>query len=303
MKMSTELRIEPLHPLFAARVTGVDLSTPVPAEQFDAIQAAFAQYGILVFPGQNITDDQQVAFSERFGPLEPLANYSGPNARLKAHISDLSNLDAEGKIWDPTSLKRMFNLANMLWHTDSSFKPIPALCSMLSAREVPPVGGETEFTDLRAVYEALDPALRERIAELRVEHDIFHSRAQVGYTSPDPQLTARFPPVTQRLVRTHFPSGRRTLYLASHCSKVVGWPEDEGRKLLQELMAFATQPRFVYQHRWTQFDLVLWDNRCTMHRGREYDDLTYTRDMRRTTVSEHASSLEQEPALTAPAVA
>ena len=289
------ITIEPLHPVFAAEVRGLDVRGPLADDVFEQIQSAFARYAVLVFREQDITDAEQVAFSRRFGPLEPLENYSGKPLRLKEQVADLSNLDTDGKVWDRGDIKRMFNMANMLWHTDSSFKQVPALCSLLSAREIPPVGGETEFTDLRAAYEALPAARQQAIRELVVEHDIFHSRAQVGFTNPAPELRRRLPPVHQRLVRTHVPSGRTTLYLASHATHVVGWPPAEGRALLDELMAFATEPRFVYRHQWQRHDLVMWDNRCTMHRGREYDDLRYKRDMHRTTISEHANTLEQEP--------
>lgn len=295
--MPSGITVEPVHPLFGARVHGLDLRQPLSPEALAEVKAAFSRYAVLVFPGQNLTDDEQVAFSQNFGPLEPLANYSGPAKRLSAQISDLSNLNPDGTLWDPNSHKRMFNLANMLWHTDSSFKDPPALCSLLSARAIPPEGGETEFTDLRAAYEALDPDTQTRLSNLVVEHDIFHSRAQVGFTAPDPALKERFPSQLQRLVRTHFPSGRKALYLASHCKRIVGEPDD-GRALLDELLAFATQERFVYRHLWQQYDLVMWDNRCTMHRGLKYDDLKYTRDMRRTTISEHAGTLAQEPLAT-----
>ncbi len=293
--MCARLVVSPLHELFGAEVKGLDLSKPLPSHVKQAVERTFATYAVLVFPGQQISDEEQIVFSEHFGPLEPIANYSGAPLRLKGQISDLSNLDGEGKIWDPTSRKRMFNLANMLWHTDSSFKPVPALCSLLSGRVVPPVGGETEFVDLRVAYDALPDTLKKTLQNLIVEHDIFHSRAQVGFTDPDPELRARFPPMRQRLVRTHFPSGRRSLYLASHCTRVIGWPEDESRALLEELMQHATKDEFVYTHKWQQYDLVMWDNRCTMHRGRPYDDLRFVRDVRRTTVSEHADTLTQEP--------
>nr|WP_255520322.1 TauD/TfdA family dioxygenase [Ramlibacter aurantiacus] len=284
-----------MHPLFAAEVRGIDLRERVPEPVFDEVNAAFGRYAVLLFPGQDVTDEQQVAFSQRFGPLEPLESYGRKDrSRLQGHISDMSNLDADGKLWDPNSLKRLFNLGNRLWHTDSSFKHVPALCSLLSARsDPPPEGGGTEFTDLRAAYDALPPGMKARIDGLVVEHSIARSRELVGYTEIDPELNKRLPPVRQRLVRVHPGSGRKTLYLASHASHVVGWPLGEGRALLAELMEFATQPRFVWGHSWTLHDLVMWDNRCTMHRALPYDDLTYQRVLHRTTVSEHANTLEQ----------
>jgi alpha-ketoglutarate-dependent 2,4-dichlorophenoxyacetate dioxygenase len=188
----------------------------------------------------------------------------------------------------------MFNKGNLIWHTDSSFKKVPALCSMLSARKIPPTAGETEFADLRAAYDALPPEKQRSMAGLVVEHSIFRSRALIGYSTFHAELPSQLPPVHQLLVRRHPGSGRKTLYLASHASHVLGWPLDEGRALIEELVEFATQRQFVYQHQWSVGDLVLWDNRCTMHRGRPYDDLKYVRDMHRTTVSEPANTLDQE---------
>jgi alpha-ketoglutarate-dependent 2,4-dichlorophenoxyacetate dioxygenase len=199
----------------------------------------------------------------------------------------------------------LFNLGNQLWHTDSSFKRIPAKCSLLSARELPspgPMGGgETEFADLRAAWEAL-PAARQRALDgLVVEHSIFRSRSQIGFADFNDEIFKELPPVPQALVRHHRYSGRSSLYLASHASHIIGRPVEEGRALIEELIAFATRPKFVYQHRWTVGDLVTWDNRCTMHRGRPYDN-TQRRVLHRTTVSDYANTLEQER-LTAPAAA
>jgi alpha-ketoglutarate-dependent 2,4-dichlorophenoxyacetate dioxygenase len=284
-------------PHFAAAVRGADLREPVAPAQFAEIEAAFNRYSVLVFPGQALTDAQQIAFSEQFGPQEPLANYTGvKKLRLEGPISDLSNLDPQGNIWSEESERRLFNRGNLMWHTDSSFKHVPALASMLSAREIPPVGGETEFCDLRAAYDALPQATRDRIDGLVVEHNIFYSRSLLGVKKFDPGAMKAMPPVQQRLVRRHPGSGRKTLYLASHASHVIGRPVEEGRKLIEELMEFATQRRFVYQHHWSVHDLVMWDNRCTMHRGLPYDDLKYRRDMHRTTVADRANTLEMSDA-------
>lgn len=289
----TGVTVTALQPGFGAEVRGVDLRKPVSPAAFRGIEAAFNQYAVLMFPGQDITDAQQIAFSELFGPQEPVANYNGVKKfRLEGTISDLSNLSPDGKIWGEESERRLFNRGNLLWHTDSSFKHVPALASMLSAREIPPVGGETEFCDERAAYDALPQATKARIEDLVVEHSIFHSRSLLGVTTFHPATVKAMPPVQQRLVRRHPGSGRKTLYLASHASHVIGWPADEGRALIEELMAFATQPQFVLQHRWRVHDLVMWDNRCTMHRGREYDDLKYRRVMHRTTVADHTNTLE-----------
>jgi alpha-ketoglutarate-dependent 2,4-dichlorophenoxyacetate dioxygenase len=293
----TVAAVTPYQPHFAAAVRGVDLRAPVSPDDFRAIEAAFSRYSVLVFPAQALTDAQQIAFSERFGPQEPVANYTGVRKfRLEGQISDLSNLDPHGNVWGEQSERRLFNSGNLRWHTDSSFKHVPALASMLSAREIPPTGGETEFCDLRAAYDALPQATRDRIDGLVVEHSILYSRSLLGVKTFDPALVKAMPPVRQRLVRRHPGSGRKTLYLATHASHVIGWPVEEGRKLIGELMEFATQRRFVYQHHWSVQDLVMWDNRCTMHRGLPYDDLKYRRDMHRTTVADHANTVESADA-------
>ena len=187
----------------------------------------------------------------------------------------------------------MMMLANQLWHTDSSFKPVPGKVSLLSAREVPPSGGETEFADLRAAYDALDEGTKKQIDDLIAEHSIFRSRGLIGYTDFSDEERAALPPVPQTLVRIHPGSRRKTLYLAAHASHVIGWPIEQGRTLLAELITFATQPRFVHQHQWRAGDLVVWDNRCTLHRARPYDDAHHRRDMRRTTVEDSGPTLEQ----------
>lgn len=262
-------------------------------EIFAEIDAAFNRHGILVFPEQPMTDEQQLAFSRLFGPLEVNPNYAGAKMRLRPDIADISNLDAEGRVLARDDRRNLFNIGNQLWHTDSSFKRIPAKCSLLSARELPESGGETEFADLRAAWDALPEARKRELQWLVVEHSIFRSRSQIGFADFNDEISKELPPVPQALVRHHFVSGRTSLYLASHASHIVGWPVGEGRALIEELIAFATQPQFVYQHRWTVGDLVMWDNRCTMHRGRPYDD-KQRRVLHRTTVSDVANTLEQE---------
>ncbi len=291
--------IKPLHPLFGAELTGVALSRPLSQEAFAEIEAAFNRYAVLVFPEQPLTDEQQIAFSERFGPLEVNPNYAGPDEKRRVsrrEISDISNLDHEGHILSLEDRKRLFNLGNQLWHTDSSFKRVPAKCSLLSAREIPPTGGETEFADLRAAYDALPEARKTEIAGLVAEHSIFHSRSKIGFADFNDTIFTELPPVPQVLVRRHPGSGRRTLYLASHASHIVGWPREAGQKLIEELIAFATQPQFVFRHHWRVGDLVIWDDRCTMHRGRPYDEARYRRVLHRTTVSDRLNTLEQERA-------
>ena len=287
------IKVTPLHLTLGAEVRGVELTRPVVPEVFAEIEAAFNRYGILVFPRQPVTDEQQLAFSRLFGPLEVNPNYAGAKMRLRADIADISNLDAEGRVLARDDTRNLFNLGNQLWHTDSSFKRIPAKCSLLSARELPSSGGETEFADLRAAWDALPEARKRELDGLVVEHSIFRSRSQIGFADFNDEVYRQLPPVSQALVRHHPASGRVSLYLASHASHIVGWPVEKGRALIEELIAFATQPQFVYQHRWTVGDLVMWDNRCTMHRGRPYDD-AQRRVLHRTTVSDHANTLEQE---------
>ena len=291
------IELTPLHPTLGAELRGVDLTRPVEPEIFAEIEAAFNRHGILVFPEQPVTDEQQLAFSRLFGQLEVNPNYAGAKMRLRADLADISNLDAEGRVLGRDDRRNLFNLGNQLWHTDSSFKHVPAKCSLLSARELPvpgPMGGgETEFADLRAAWDALPEARQRELDGLVVEHSIFRSRSQIGFADFNDEIFKQLPPVPQALVRHHRYSGRTSLYLASHASHIIGWPVEEGRALIAELIAFATRPQFVYRHHWTVGDLLMWDNRCTMHRGRPYDD-KQRRVLHRTTVSDIANTLEQE---------
>ena len=291
------IELTPLHPTLGAAVRGVDLTRPVGPQVFAEIDAAFGRHGILVFPGQPLTDEQQLAFSRLFGPLEVNPNYAGATMRLRPDVADISNLDAEGRVLARDDRRNLFNLGNQLWHTDSSFKHIPAKCSLLSARELPspgPMGGgETEFADLRAAWDALPEKRKRELDGLVVEHSIFRSRSQIGFADFNDAIFKDLPPVAQALVRHHRYSGRTSLYLASHASHIIGSPVEEGRALIEELIAFSTQPQFVYRHHWKVGDLVIWDNRCTMHRGLPYDD-TQRRVLHRTTVSDYANTLEQE---------
>jgi alpha-ketoglutarate-dependent 2,4-dichlorophenoxyacetate dioxygenase len=291
------IEVTPLHPTLGAEVRCVDLTRPIMPEIFAEIEAAFHHYGILIFPEQPVSDEQQLAFSRLFGPLEVNPNYAGARLRLRPDLADISNLDPEGRVLARDDRRNLFNLGNQLWHTDSSFKHVPAKCSLLSARELPspgPMGGgETEFADMRAAWDALPEVRKRELDGLVVEHSIFRSRSQIGFADFNDAIFTELPPVQQALVRHHRYSGRTSLYLASHASHIVGWPVEEGRALIGELIAFSTQPQFVHRHRWTVGDLVIWDNRCTMHRGRPYDD-TQRRVLHRTTVSDSANTLEQE---------
>ena len=287
------IELSPLHPTLGTEVRGIDITRPVTPEIFAEIDAAFSRYGVLVFPGQPMTDQQQLAFSWLFGPLEVNPNYAGAKMRLRPDIADISNLDAEGHVLARDDRRNLFNLGNQLWHTDSSFKQVPAKCSLLSARELPSSGGETEFADLRAAWDALPEPRKRQLDGLVVEHSIYRSRSQIGFADFNDEVFRQLPPVPQALVRHHRYSSRTSLYLASHASHVIGWPVEEGRALIEELIVFATRPQFVYQHRWTVGDLVMWDNRCTMHSGRPYVD-TQRRVLHRTTVSDTANTVEQE---------
>ena len=292
------ITITPLHPQIGAEIRGVDLRRPVAPDVFATIDAAFNRHAVLVFPEQPLGDEQQIAFSRLFGPLETSPEYAGSKKSRLPHreIADISNLDPEGRVMSAEDKRLLFNRGNQLWHTDSSFKYVPARCSLLSAREIPPAGGETEFADLRAAYDALPEARKQALEGLVAEHSIFRSRALIGFTEFNEEIHRELPPVPQLVVRRHAGSGRKTLYLASHASHIIGWPLEDGRRLIEELIAFATQPPFVYQHRWRVGDLVIWDDRCTMHRGRPYDDTRYRRDMHRTTVSDEVNSVERERA-------
>ena len=288
------ITVTKLHPLFMAEVGGVDLTQPVAAADFAAIDEAFNEYAVLVFRGQRVTEAQQVAFSEHFGPLIPTTNYhrKGEKQRLRAELADVSNIDHENRMLPEGSERRQHSLGNQLWHTDASFKHVPARCSLLAAHEVPPTGGETEFADMRAAYDALPQARKDEIEELIVEHSIYRSRERMGFTGYNEATRAELPPVQQVLVRTHPGSRRKTLYLAAHASHVIGWPLEKGQKLIDDLIAHATQPQFTYSHSWQVGDIVMWDNRCTMHRARPYEDLKYSRDMRRSTVSDEINTVE-----------
>lgn len=288
------ISVRPLHPLFVGEVSGVDLREPVASAIISQIVAAADQYAVLVFRDQHITDEQQIAFSAMLGPLETTIKAYRPDhkPRLDLHISDVSNLDEQSRVLAADDRRRMNGLGNRLWHTDSSFKAVPARYSLLSARRIPGDGGETQFADMRAAYDALPEAMKARLEGLVAEHSVLYSRSTIGFSDYSDEERERLKPVPQLLVRRHPGSGRKTLYLASHAGWIRDMPIPEARLLLRDLMEHATQREFVYTHRWTLGDLVMWDDRCTMHRAREFD-MAQVRDMHRTTVSDEVSSLEQ----------
>jgi alpha-ketoglutarate-dependent 2,4-dichlorophenoxyacetate dioxygenase len=267
-------------------VNGVDVAQELDSATFAAILAAFNEHAVLVFPAQMLDDESQTAFAARFGPLaDGLRQMRMFKDRpVRAEVLDLSNVDEAGRLIKPDGEKAIPFVANLLWHSDYSFKAVPALASLLSGRIVAPEGGETEFADMRAAWEAL-PRERQRAVEgLVVEHHLAHSLKSIGYEVTHSESSS-LPPVHQALVRTHPVTGRKGLYLSSHASHIVGWPIEKGRELLRELTDFATQPKFVYRHHWRTGDLVIWDNRCTMHRLRPWDVARYKRIMRRATVA------------------
>jgi alpha-ketoglutarate-dependent 2,4-dichlorophenoxyacetate dioxygenase len=290
------MTVYPVTENFAAEIGDIDLSTPLPEEVRGEIEAAFNRYSVLVFPDQHLSTDQHLDFARKFGPLETTIHAARSDAKLRvrAEIADVSNLVVGEKIWGEQSRKRMFEMGNRMWHTDSSFRRLPAKASLLYARSIPPVGGQTEFADMRAAYDALTHEMKQRLRGLVAEHAIMYSRKKLGFTDFSDEENQTLPPVPQALVRRHGGSGRIGLYLASHAGRIFGMKEDEGQALLQQLIEHATQRQFVYAHRWRVHDLVMWDNRCTMHRGKGYDDLRWPRDMQRATVSDIAPTCEQE---------
>jgi alpha-ketoglutarate-dependent 2,4-dichlorophenoxyacetate dioxygenase len=273
-----------LHPLFVAEVSPIDLRNVHDVETLETIRAGMDRFGVLVFHDQAFTDDDQLAFARRFdGELHAKTGVSVlTKSRLgNEALTDISNLDENGEIMASDNRRRMYSLGNRLWHTDASFQDPPGRYSMLHARVVPPVPADTEFADMRAAYDALDPEMQARLEGLMVHHSIAYSRSTLGFEfskEEEEKLEGAIHP----LIRT-LPSGRKSLYLASHASRIIGWPVPEARLLLRDLIEHATQREFCYTHSWRVGDLVIWDNRATMHRGLAYDDTKYKRELRRVT--------------------
>ncbi len=289
------LTIRQIHPVFVGEVSGVDLRRPLSRDEVAAIEAGMDRYAVLVFHDQDITDEQQVAFSRNFGEIENSAggNVTRPEQkRLGPLMNDVSNLAEDHKPLARDDRRRLFNLGNRLWHSDSSFRAVPAKYSLLSGRIVVDKGGNTEFDDMRAAYDSLDDATKAEVEGLVCEHSLIYSRGLLGFTELSDEERAMFRPVRQSLVRTHPVTGRKSLFLSSHAGTIVGWPVPEARAFLRDLTEHATRPENVYVHRWRRFDLVMWDNRQTMHRVRRFDE-TQVRDMRRTTVAGDAPTAPQ----------
>ena len=292
--------IKPIDPVsrafFAGIVSGIDLTRRLSDTEVAAIHAGMDHFGVLVFHDQKLDDESQLAFSRQLGPLEQATgDIAAPqDRRVGMDLNDISNLDKHGELLPRDDRRRLFGLGNQLWHSDSSFKDVPAKYSLLSARKIPPTGGNTEFADMRAAYDALDEATRREVHDLVCAHSQIFSRGILGFDDFTEAERQKWAPVRQRLVRRHPTTGRLSLYLASPAGGIEGWPVPEARAFLRDLTEHATQRQFVYAHVWKPFDLVMWDNRVTMHRARRYDPKE-VRDMRRTTLTNEVSSLEQAP--------
>jgi alpha-ketoglutarate-dependent 2,4-dichlorophenoxyacetate dioxygenase len=279
------LTFEKLHPHFAAEVGPIDLRRVRDPETLAEIRAGMDEYAVLVFRDQPFADDEQIAFAQR---LDGELHTKTGSAALKKNrfgndaLGDISNVDENGDVLKSDDRRRMYGLGNRLWHTDASFQDPPGRYSMLSARIIPPVDADTEFADTRAAYDALPASMKAQIEGLRVHHSIAHSRQTLGFEfskEEEEKLVGAVHPLARTIPR----SKRRSLYVASHASKIMDWPVPEGRLLLHDLVEHATQPEFVYRHAWRLGDLVIWDNRATMHRARPFDDAKYRRELRRVT--------------------
>jgi len=273
-------------PCFAAEVDGVDLTKPLSEEEIAAIHDGMNRHAVLVFHDQPLTDEQQLAYTRSLGEIEHAIGTSlrAPDEyRLPTTFADVSNLDKNNRVYARDDRRRLFAIGNRLWHSDSSFKVVPAKYSLLHARSIPSRGGNTEFADMRAAYDALDAETKVEVEDLICEHSQIFSRQQLGFFDFTEEEKERFKPVRQRLVRTHPATGRKSLYLASHAGGIVGWPVPEARAFLRDLIEHATQRQFVYAHKWRVGDLVMWDNRQTMHRARPFP-VEEPRDVRRTTL-------------------
>jgi alpha-ketoglutarate-dependent 2,4-dichlorophenoxyacetate dioxygenase len=290
------IQIRQRHATFVGEVSGVDLNRRLSAEDIAAIHDGMDRHAVLIFHDQKLTDESQVAFSQQLGPIEPAVggHITKPqDSRLSIDFADVSNLDKESRLLARDDRRRMFNLGNRLWHSDSSFRAVPAKYSILSGRRIPGTGGDTQFADMRAAYDALDEPTKLQIEELVCEHSLMYSRALLGFTDYTSEERALFAPVRQRLVRRHATTGRKSLYLSSHAGTIIGWPMPEARSFLRDLNEHATQREFVHAHRWRENDLVIWDNRQTMHRVRPFDDTREIRDVRRTTIAGDGPTVAQ----------
>ena len=291
------LTLNEIFPDFAAEVDGIDMRQSPDAETVAAIEDAIDRYPVLVFRNQDLTNEQHIEFTRHFGELQTSTEYRTQKGefRLPSLMTDASNIGRDNTTFGEGDQRRMNNLGSRRWHTDGSFRPQPVKYSLLAARTVTKAGGETQFADMRGAYAALPDDLKARIDNLVVEHSLLHSRRMVGFIEATELEKAKLHSVHQRLVRTHPRTGRKSMYLSSHASHIVGWPLPEGLDLMYELTDRATQPQHVYTHKWRLYDIVMWDNRVTMHRARRHTPETDPRDMRRVSVLDTGNTLAQEP--------
>ena len=274
-----------LHPHFVAEAAPIDLRRVHDSETLAAIRTGMDDHALLVFREQRFSDEEHLAFARRLdGELHTKTGISAlKKSRLgNEALADVSNLTDRGQIQPADDRRRMYGLGNRLWHTDASFQDPPGRYSMLFARVIPPVGADTEYADMRAAYDALSPELKARLEGLRVHHSIAHSREILGFAFSQKEQEI-LKGAVHRLIRTLPRSGRKSLYIAAHASRIIDWPLPEGRLLLLELIEHATRPEFVYRHEWQVGDLVIYDNRATMHRARPFEDTKYPRELRRVT--------------------
>ena len=290
--------LRPSYPAFAGEVSGIDITRPIGLVDVAAIEGGMDAYAVLAFRGQDLTDEQQLAFTLNFGALERYKTAGHvrkrEDNRLGPGIADFSNLDKHGNIMSPEDRVWFFKLGDHLWHSDSSFRPVPAKYSLLSGRIIPSWGANTELADMRAAYDALDARTKAEVEDLVCEHSLIYSREAIGFTDLTPEEIAAFRPVRQRLVRTHPVTRRKSLFLSAHAGAILGWTVPEARMFLRDLTEHATQRERVYSHAWRPGDLVMWDNRATMHRARRFDRHE-VRDVRRTTLAGNAPTVEQAP--------
>ena len=290
------MQIRPLTTHIGAEVEGIDLREPLSPAQAEQIHAGMDRHAVLVFHNQPLTNEQHLAFTTGLGPLETERTNSmraaAGDLRLPPMFNDVSNLDRNNRPMGPDDRRRLFAIGNRLWHSDSSFKVVPAKYSLLRALRIPSKGGNTEFAHMGAAYEALDDETKALIEDLVCEHSQLFSRDTIGFREFTPEERERFKPVRQRLVRTLARTGRKSIYLSSHAGTILGWALPEARLLLRDLNEHATQRELVYSHKWQVDDLVMWDNRQTMHRGRAFP-ANEARDVRRTTVAGDAPTVEQ----------
>lgn len=278
-------------PDFVAFVSDVDLKNELETDQVKELDTAINKFSVLVFKNQNLNDEQQVRFTKYFGEIEASGNKSNitkaKDRRLSTDLADVSNLDKNNKPFTQNDPRRIFNLGNRLWHTDSSFKEIPAKYSLLSARNISKEGGNTEFADMRSAYDNLDMNTKQKVDDMICEHSLIYSRQRLGFDMVkelSSEEIKNFTPVEQPLVRQNKITNRKTIFLSCHIGKIRNWIRPDSMCFIDDLIEYATQPRFKYIHKWSQNDLIIWDNRQTMHRARAFDDLKERRDMRRTTV-------------------